>query len=65
MTVRYVTGYVHLGEPEVSLWCPVCQLPARVRWPLFVMSEAGVSPYGSTEACLHCEGYDTDDEEDD
>jgi hypothetical protein len=64
MAQRYVDAHIVLGEEEVGIWCEVCQLPARVRWPLLLMSELGVAPFGVTEHCLHCEGYD-DLEEDD
>lgn len=63
--MKYVTAHIVVGEPLTGLWCDGCQLPARVRFPLHLLSEAGVSPFGWTEACLHCEGYDDLEEEDD
>lgn len=64
MAEKFYTVHIQIaGEPQTGIWCSECSLPARVRFDLVGISPTGVSPWGSIERCLHCEGYD--DHEDD
>lgn len=44
-----------VGEPEVGLWCPKCNLPSGYRVPIVHVSEQGVSPFGAIKRCHDCE----------
>lgn len=41
------------GDPELHCWCPVCQLPSRVRVPLH-LDAVGSSPVAVLEICPGC-----------
>lgn len=41
------------GEPQLHCWCPVCQLPSRVRVPLHIGS-LGTPPASVLEICPGC-----------
>lgn len=41
------------GDPELHCWCPVCQLPSRVRVPLHIDS-VGTTPAAVLEICPGC-----------
>lgn len=43
MAQRYMVVHLVVGTPEVGLWCRVCALPSRVRFPIYRLSEYGVS----------------------
>lgn len=61
---RFYTIHLVVGDdPETGIWCNECQLPARVRFAITGISERGVSPMGSVERCLRCDGYEDDDDE--
>lgn len=45
-----------LGEPEVGLWCPKCNLPSGYRVPIYTVSEQGVSATGHVQKCHDCKG---------
>lgn len=41
------------GEPELHCWCPVCQIPSRVRVPLY-LDTTGTDPVAVLEICPGC-----------
>lgn len=61
----HVTVHIDVGEPETGIWCNDCQLSARCRFPLLHLTERGVSHIATVERCVHCLGYDTDEDLDD
>lgn len=59
----YTIHLVVCDDPQTGIWCNGCRLPARVRFDLAGISERGVGPMGSVERCLHCDGYEDDDDD--
>lgn len=47
------TVHVVAGEPDLNCWCPVCQLPIRLRVPLHLDDTSGTS-VGVLEICPGC-----------
>lgn len=46
-----------LGDPDPDQHpteCPNCGFEAVIRFPVHVMSDDGVSPWGVVPACLRC-----------
>jgi hypothetical protein len=42
-------------SPTVGLWCPDCDLPSMVKYPVTLMGENGVGPAGCWQVCMICE----------
>lgn len=47
------TPTIVAGEPDLHAWCPVCQLPTRVRVPLH-LGHTGGQPTAVLEICPGC-----------
>lgn len=51
MAQRYVVVNITVGEPVVGLWCDTCALPSKVEFPLYTITEHGVSQMSSVPWC--------------
>lgn len=51
-------------NPEVGLWCSVCNLPSGIKFPILSISMEGVGQAGQWTGCLNCEGYEDDEDGD-
>lgn len=58
-----MVGHIIVGDPETGLWHNDCMLPALVRFPLFLISESGVSSAGTISRCTECDPLGDDDED--
>lgn len=55
------TVYVEVGEPERGVWCNGCLLPARIVWPVTLLTSNGVTSGATAEQCLNgCHRKDGD-----
>lgn len=62
---RYITVHLVVGTPVPGLWCTVCALPSRVRFPLYRLSSRGVTLHCNILRCTeHEPSLSTDDEDD-
>lgn len=58
MIRRVLSVYTVMGEPEMGVWCDVCQLPSKIVWPVSLLTANGVSQ-AHAEKCLNgCERKD-------
>jgi hypothetical protein len=59
--VRSALAHVVVSEPDPSAAreCPDCGFDALLTFPLALLSPAGVSPFGSVEACARCHEEDS------
>ena len=53
MTVR---GHIVVGDADTDAVkeCPACGFEALLTFPLYVVSEAGVTQFATAERCAHC-----------
>lgn len=47
------------GEPGHGVWCDDCLLSTAVRFPLSMVTDAGVASVGSVTVCERCEKVET------
>lgn len=48
-------SYYQLGDPiSTDGWCDSCNLPAVARFPIYELSEDGVSEFGTIDKCYEC-----------
>lgn len=59
---RYVPGHFVVGQPDMdeATECHDCGFDAVLTFPISIISEAGVTSFGTYKACARC--YDTADE---
>lgn len=51
MAERHVTVNLTVGEPELGLWCETCALPSLVEFPIYAITEQGVTQMGAVPLC--------------
>ncbi len=56
MPPRVTLAYIVAGDPDLDAAseCPDCGFDALLTWPLYSLSENGVSEFGVYKACVRC-----------
>lgn len=54
--MRYVAGHFVVGDPNLddATECPKCGFDAVLTFPISVLSESGVSSFGTWAGCARC-----------
>lgn len=56
MAERTCVGTFVVGSPDIdsAAECPECGFDSLLTFPIHVISESGVSPFGTYEGCARC-----------